>query len=135
MVERYLAIECLRFPGRIQLERDIPPEALHVSIPSFLLQPLVENAVRHGLAPRASGGSLRIQGRLEGEALCLAVEDDGVGPREGRPGRTGGLGLANTRERLAQHYGSRARFTAGARPEGGFRVAMVLPLAPSEASA
>jgi len=135
MVERYLAIECLRFPGRIRLERDIHPEALHLSVPSFLLQPLVENAVRHGLVPKASGGSLRIQARLEGNALCLAVEDNGVGPRAGKPGRMGGLGLANTRERLAQHYGSRGRFEAGARPEGGFRVAMVLPLAPSEASA
>lgn len=135
MVERYLAIECLRFPGRLRLERDIHPEALHVSIPSFLLQPLVENAVRHGLAPRASGGSLRIQARLEGNALCLAVEDDGVGLRQGKPGRTGALGLANTRERLAQHYGSRARFEAGARPGGGFRVTMVLPFEPSEASA
>lgn len=135
MVERYLAIECLRFPGRITLERDIHPEALHVSVPSFLLQPLVENAVRHGLGPRAAGGFLRIQARLEGDALRLAVEDDGVGPQGGKPRRTGGLGLANTRERLAQRYGSRARFEAGARSGGGFRVAMVLPLEPAEASA
>lgn len=134
-VARYLAIECLRFPGRIALEKDIQPEALRVPVPAFLLQPLVENAVRHGLAPRARGGWLRIRARLAEGALQLEVEDDGVGPRGGKPGREGGVGLTNTRERLAQRYGAEAGFEAGARPEGGFRVALTLPLSTREALA
>jgi len=134
-VARYLAIECLRFPGRIALEKDIQPESLRVPVPAFLLQPLVENAVRHGLAPRASGGQLWIRAHLAEGALHLAVEDDGVGPRDGKLGREGGVGLANTRERLVQRYGARAGFEAGARPEGGFRVALRLPLSTTEALA
>lgn len=128
---RYLAIECLRFPGRIALEKDIQPEALQVAIPTLLLQPLVENAVRHGLAPRAAGGRLKIQAHVRENVLHLAVEDDGVGPgakSRSKSQNGGGVGLANTRERLFQRYGTQAGFKAGARPEGGFRVALCLPI-------
>jgi len=132
MVDRYLAIECLRFPGRIRLEREVSEEALRAAIPSFLLQPLVENAIHHGLAPRASGGRLRIQAHLEGNALCLIVEDDGVGHQEGKRQSHGGLGLANARERLFQRYGSQVAFETEAPPRGGFRVSMRLPFEPAE---
>lgn len=133
VAERYLAIEALRFPGRIQVVREVEPPALRAEVPAFLLQPLVENAVRHGLSPRASGGTLWIRGCLEDGCLHLSVEDDGAGSPDPRPFRPGGVGLANTRERLAQHFGHRARFDAGPRPGGGFRVSMRLPLHAEEA--
>lgn len=128
VAERYLAIEALRFPGRLQVVREVEPPALRAEVPSFLLQPLVENAVRHGLSPRASGGTLWIRGRIEEGCLHLSVEDDGAGSPDPQPFRPGGLGLANTRERLAQHFGPGARFDAGPRPGGGFRVSMRFPV-------
>lgn len=128
VAERYLAIEAMRFPGRIQVVREVEPPALRAEVPAFLLQPLVENAVRHGLSPRASGGTLWIRGRVEGHCLHLSVEDDGAGRPDPRPLRPGGLGLANTRERLTQQYGPGALLDAGPRPEGGFRVSMRLPV-------
>lgn len=126
MAKRYLAIEQLRFPGRIALDLDLAPDTEGVLVPAFLLQPLVENAVRHGLAPRARGGRLRIAARLAQGRLELLVEDDGVGPSSRRPGR-GGLGLANTRDRLAKRFHGAATFEAGPGPLEGFRVAMTLP--------
>lgn len=135
LTKRYFGIEAIRFPGRVALELDISPETKEALVPAFLLQPLVENAVRHGLSPRASGGSIRIRSRLDFDHLCLEVEDDGLGSAARPGGGSGhGLGLASARDRLACRFGPRAEFSAGPRPEGGFRVEMRFPARIGEAS-
>ena len=123
----YVDIEQIRFPDRIKLTVDAEPETLNVPVPSFLLQPLVENAVRHGLAPRASGGDIWIQARLVHGILQIQVLDDGLG-REAPSTEGHGIGLGNTRERLAQHYGGHASMEAGPRQEGGFCVSLHIPV-------
>jgi len=131
LTERYLQIERIRFPGRLQVEVLVDPRTLSLSVPSFLLQPLVENSIRHGIAPRASGGHIWIRAALEPGLLNLSVEDDGLGadtPTRRTSGQ--GLGLSNTRERLRQHHGPRATMEAGPLPGGGFRVEIRIPLLP-----
>lgn len=127
IARRYFEIESVRFPGRLTLEVQAEPPLMEALVPAFLLQPLVENAVRHGLAPRATGGKVTVRAWAEGKAFCLAVEDDGLGAQAPRKGGLG-VGLANTRERLLHLYGPEATLSAGPGPEGGFHVAMRLPL-------
>ena len=93
-------------------------------MPNFLLQPLVENAIRHGLQPQSSEGLLKITARREGEQLRIEVADNGVGLREGSSGRQG-IGLANTRARLKELYGDRA--TLELTSDGGVQVIVRLP--------
>lgn len=128
-LERYLAIEQLRFADRLRTEIDAEPAALGAALPHMGLQPLVENAVRHGIGQRASAGLLRVTARKQGEALVVTVEDDGPGPT---PSSTqapsgGGIGLANTRARLAQLYGDRAQLTLTSRPGGGALATLTVP--------
>ena len=98
-VESYLAIEHARFGDRLCFTLDVPPETFAALVPAFLLQPLVENAVRHGLEPRAGAGILTVRARHEGTSLRLSVADNGVGLSADQPLREG-IGLANTRARL-----------------------------------
>ena len=96
------------------------------AVPSLLLQPLLENAIRHGLAPMREGGCVSVQAHREGERLQLRVEDDGVGLRAGS--RTG-VGLRNVQERLRTLYAQAAEFLIGERPGGrGTAVTIVIPL-------
>ncbi len=125
LVQRYFDIERVRFQDRLALEVEVAPEALDLKVPALLLQPLVENAVRHGLAPRASGGRIYVRAALDGSHLLIEVEDDGLGAfATGHGGH--GLGLKNLRERLAQQYGGAACLEAGPM-EHGFRVRLSLP--------
>jgi len=104
-LEPYLDIQRVRFADWLKIEYDIADTAVDCLVPRFVLQPLVENAIRHGLAGRSAAGSIRIQGVVENDDLVLRVLDDGVGlARATRPGR--GIGLANVRERLSILYGS-----------------------------
>jgi two-component system sensor histidine kinase AlgZ len=106
-------------------------------VPTFSLQPLVENAVRHGIAPRAAGGRIAVASRLEGGTLRLEVSNDcdgraGSGIHDGgttADGDEGGLGLRVLRERLEALYRGRARMAAGPTAEGGYNVVLTLPLA------
>lgn len=125
LVESYLGIERQRFPGRTELLLNVSTESRKMLVPSLILQPLVENAIRHGLAPRGSGGTLTISARIEEGNLVLRVEDDGVGPRSGTIGS--GLGLKNSKDRIHQRYGHSGKLSAGPRPEGGFFVELVFP--------
>jgi two-component system, LytTR family, sensor kinase len=110
LLNRYLAIQRARFEDRLRIELDVPAEALEAYVPSQLLQPLVENALRHGLAPRAAGGCVRIEAARRGSELRLRVVDDGVGLAGGSTQGTVGRGLWITRQRLARLYpGGRAR--------------------------
>ena len=126
-VRQYLAIEQVRFSDRLTPEFAVDPSVLRAAAPEFLLQPLVENALRHGLAKRVTATLLRIEARREGDALVLTVTDDGPGPG-GTVAEVGeGVGLGNTRERLAALYGDRARLELVGTPEGGARVTVRLP--------
>ncbi len=121
---QYLEIQQLRFADRLTLHQDLEEAVLDWPVPQLCLQPLVENAFKHGLGPKPGPGQLEILARREGALLCLEVLDDGVGPKGG----TGGTGLRNLQERLAQLYGGAATLQWGARSGGGFRVTLRLPL-------
>ncbi|MFP2934867.1 sensor histidine kinase, partial [Pyxidicoccus sp. 3LG] len=105
----YLDIEQTRFGPRLKVEWSLAPDVLEARVPHLALQPLVENAIRHGLAPRAEPGRVRISAERDGGALRVRVQDDGMGlPGGSAPVRGGGVGLSNLRARLATLYGPRA---------------------------
>lgn len=120
----YLAIERLRLGARLCVEEAVEEATKACRLPPLLLQPLVENAVRHGIATRAEGGVLRIEARLAGERLWLSVENPFDPDSPARPGV--GLGLSNVRRRLQSCYGDEARLDAE-RSEQRFRVALSIP--------
>lgn len=124
----YLHLEQLRLGDRLEFHLHGSPEALRQMVPTFTLQPLVENAVRHGLGPRARGGRVAIRAEVSGSVLSLEVDDDGVGAEPDSLVRTRGLGLRLVRDRLEALYGARARLTLDTRPEGGCTVTLDLPL-------
>lgn len=148
----YLDIEELRFGDRLRINIDVDPLVSQEKIPSLILQPLVENAIKHGLAPKLGAGRLSISARGEGEYVKLAVEDDGLGPPPGDPrglldagrvdspcgggddgGRvkTNGVGLRNVGERLSSLYQGRASVSFEAGPGAGSRVTLLIPRAQS----
>jgi two-component system, LytTR family, sensor kinase len=132
-LDLYLNTERLRFGARLRLEYAIEEGALEALMPSLILQPIIENAVKHAISPREDGGSIRIEGRTRAAMLELAVIDDGPGMREGAVLVAGrGVGLRNTRERLAVLYGGSHRF-AVANCHPGLRIDMALPLETAEA--
>jgi LytS/YehU family sensor histidine kinase len=128
-VEGYLAIEQVRFGERLAVDIDVAAETLDCPVPTFLLQPLVENAVRHAIEPAVRGGTIGISARREGSTLVLTVSDCSRDPIDAAPSRQGlgGVGLANTRARLAQLYDGRHSLDARHLPNGGFQVEMRLP--------
>lgn len=112
-IKRYLAIEQLRFGDRLKVAIAVTPPAGTALLPSLILQPLIENAVKYAVSRREEGGSIDILARVDGETLDIAIRDDGPGSADFRPGngRGGaGVGLANTRERLRVLYGARHHF-------------------------
>ena len=133
ILEHYLQIQQIRFRDRLRVSLDIEPAARSALVPNLLLQPLVENAIRHGIAPRAAPGHIRIQAAVRDATLELDVVDDGVGDRS--PGvRVEGVGLGNTRVRLRSLYGARHRFEAGGGDGGGFAVRIAIPFRSGSAS-
>jgi signal transduction histidine kinase len=127
LVRCYLAIEKTRFGDRLQYRFDIPPGAASAMVPTLLLQPLVENAVHHGIMPLAGGGTISIVARIDGESLRLRVEDDGRGAGVS-PARPSGIGLANSIKRLDELFGERAKLEFGPGSGGGVAVDITLPL-------
>jgi hypothetical protein len=135
-IERYLAIEQVRFSDRLRVVWSIDERARDALVPGFLLQPIVENAIKHGIARRADAGGLEIAARVvtlrladarsgQGEFLELAIRDDGVGMGASQ---AEGVGLSNTRERLRTMYGSEASLSIEPRAGGGTEVILTLPL-------
>ncbi|HEX2188264.1 MAG TPA: histidine kinase [Longimicrobiaceae bacterium] len=125
-LETYLDVVRLRFGDRVRVALDVDPAALGCRVPALVLQPLVENALKHGLEPREGPGHLRVSGRLEGSRLVLEVRDDGAGlPPDGR--LTERVGLRNTRERLRQLYGAAGELTLRPVAGGGTAVTVALP--------
>jgi len=125
LLQRYIDIERIRFEERLRVTIDVDDEALDALLPAFSLQPLVENAIRHAIAPRAAGGSLSLSARRHNGSLRVVLSDDGPGLPQGRLHE--GVGLANTRARLQQLYGDAYRFELASGPEGGAEVTMLLP--------
>jgi signal transduction histidine kinase len=138
----YLDIERARFGNRLSVVTEIEPGLEHIQVPSLLLQPVVENAVRHGIAPRAEGGTIRLTAAREGTRLRLTVEDDGPGIDPSAVARLSGasaeiarapggrgFGLFSVRERLRAN-GSEDALTIESPPGGGTRVSIRLPLSP-----
>jgi signal transduction histidine kinase len=137
-LEQYLAIEQVRFSDRLRVSFAVDDDVRDAAVPGFVLQPLVENALRHGIADRAEDGVVEIGARRDGADLVLWVRDNGPGLRPdagaaaGAAGAAGavpgaGLGLANTRERLLTLYGERARLDVTADPAGGAVATVRLP--------
>jgi two-component system LytT family sensor kinase len=133
-LQAYLDIVRLRFGDRVTVEMRIDPVALAVPVPPLLLQPLVENALKHGLEPREGPGRLEIVARVEGGTLHLEVRDDGVGLGAAAGTRTG-IGLRNTRDRLGQIYGGAAALHVRPRPDGGVVAAVTVPAGTAPAPA
>ncbi|MFY0533145.1 sensor histidine kinase [Nannocystis pusilla] len=126
-LQPYLEIEQVRFADRLTVCWDIEPQARAALVPHLALQPLLENAIVHGIAPRAGGGTVGVAAWVVGERLVLAVRDDGVGSA-GRVRAGVGVGLTNTRARLERLYGAAHRFTVSDVAGGGVEVMLELPL-------
>jgi two-component system LytT family sensor kinase len=132
----YLDIEVVRFgTEKLKVVKEIDPQTLDVLVPSILLQPLIENSIKHGLEPRIHGGTVTLRSRLQGGRLMIEVADDGVGI-VARPTselrRTGaGIGMKNVRERLEVLYGTQARFTVVSNPGRGTLVSIEIPAQPN----
>ena len=127
LVRRYLAIERIRFGDRLRVDYDVDPASREIPVPSLVLQPLVENAIRHSIARQERGGHIRISARCDSAQIELRVEDDGPGlPRGGVAHR--GVGLGNTEARLAQLYPARSSIELSNRPGGGVAVRIIIPV-------
>jgi len=126
LLTHYIEIQQIRFQDRLTVNFRIDPDARYALVPNLMLQPLVENAIRHGIAPRAAPGHVIVTAARRGNQLELSVVDDGIGERRDRDHRDG-VGLGNTRARLLSLYGSEHRFEAGGGPTGGFTVRIEIP--------
>jgi hypothetical protein len=127
----YLSIEQIRLQERLVVAIDTEPHTLDARVPSLILQPIVENAIRHGIAPRTGAGRLEIRAQHHASSLTLTVRDDGPGLAvvNGKNGK--GMGLAITRARLERLYGTHHRFELVNPPEGGLLVTLEIPFQPS----
>jgi two-component system LytT family sensor kinase len=129
----YLDIEVVRFGAdKLRVEKDIDPKTLDVLVPSILLQPLIENSIKHGLEPRIQGGTVTLRSRLQGNRVMIEVADDGVGivakPASALRRTGAGIGMKNVRERLEVLYGTQARFTVVSNPGRGTLVSIEIPV-------
>ena len=126
-VRRYLEIERVRFGDRLSVTYEVHEEVLSARIPPFILQLLVENAINHGVAKKATPGHVGITAERANGLLRLQVEDDGIGLSQ-ETGKGPGLGIRNARERLGHLYGDRFRLELANRPEGGARASLEIPV-------
>jgi two-component system, LytTR family, sensor kinase len=125
-LDHYIELQRLRFTDRLRVDIDVQEDTYSAMIPTLILQPLVENAVQHGVLMRDCGGSVFVSIRRQGLRLRAAVEDDGPGPTRSAP-TPFGVGLANTAERLQTLYGKDSSMTIGRAERGGFSVVLSLP--------
>ena len=124
LLERYVDIMRVRFDDQLEVETKADPRALDALVPNMILQPLVENAIKHGVEQNDDGGRVEVEAVLDGDTLVLRVRDDGPGmaPWSAQAGASvngSGVGLRNTAARLAHLYGSAQRFSVGPAPDGG----------------
>jgi two-component system, LytTR family, sensor kinase len=130
----YLSIEVVRFGAeKLKVVKEIDPQTLEMPVPSMLLQPLVENSIKHGLEPRIGGGTITLRSRVEQGKMIIEIEDDGVGIAPGRSHTSGvlrgtGIGMKNVRERLQVLFGDAALFDITSRPGRGTKVTLMMPM-------
>lgn len=129
---RYLEIEQIRWGDRLRVDFDVDDDALALPVPAMILQPLVENAIKHAISPSEEGGWIGIEARRTGRWLRLRITDSGARFDPSGGASSGGIGLANTRERLRQLYGDRQRFELSESRNGGLSVSIQLPLGAPE---
>jgi ligand-binding sensor domain-containing protein len=135
ILELYLGIERMRFRDRLDVVFEVDPAVRYADVASFLLQPLVENAIKHGMHGRAGRGVIRIRAVHEGERLVLQIEDNGPGIPSTGGARQSGIGVRNTRQRLETLYPGRHVFELGNSPAGGCRVTIEIPFTEEAAKA
>lgn len=128
----YLDIEVVRFGAdKLRVEKDIDPRTLTIPVPSILLQPLIENSIKHGLEPRIHGGTVTLRSKLEGDRVRIEVADDGVGmgprPQSALRREGAGIGMKNVQERLEVLYGNQAEFKVVSSPGRGTLVTIEIP--------
>jgi two-component system, LytTR family, sensor kinase len=128
-VEQYLAIEQTRLGDRLRIRTEISKETVDAIVPSMLLQPLVENAVRHGVSTLIEGGTIAIESRSRGNRLLITIKNSGpqTNGDSGQNGSSKGIGLANTAERLKTLYGDNQRFSLQSAEKGGYEVTIEIP--------
>jgi two-component system LytT family sensor kinase len=128
-IEDYLSIELVRFGDKLRVVKDIDPSVLDVLVPSMLLQPLVENSIRHGLAAKVEGGTVTLRARRSGDRLLIQVEDDGVGIPEAELSGilNKGIGVSNVKERLKVLYNQDYRMLIDSQPGRGTRIEIEVP--------
>jgi two-component system LytT family sensor kinase len=128
-IDEYLDIEAVRFGPKLRVKKDISPDTMGVIVPSMILQPLVENSIKHGLSRKVGAGAITIRSRLDGGRAIIEVEDDGMGfllERLDEP-MSSGIGLANVRERLAVVYGTAYQLTLTSEPGRGTSARIEVP--------
>jgi len=126
-VSAYVDIQQIRFHNRLKVSFDVRGTVLSAQVPSLVLQPLVENAIRHGISPRARAGNVWVRVQRNAGQLILEVEDDGIGLPPGEDAVVRGIGLANTRARLQQLYGTNQEFVIRSAEQGGALVRISIP--------
>jgi sensor histidine kinase YesM len=126
-VDRYVAIQKVRLADRLQFAVSVPPELLSAQVPSFLLQPVVENAIVHGIAKRVQGGSIRISAARDNGTLTLVVYNDGPALPADSNAMRSGIGIANLRERLRTLYGPAFTVNMTEQSTSGMAVSISLP--------
>jgi LytS/YehU family sensor histidine kinase len=127
-LDLYLGIQQARFGERLRIQKEIEPAALDASVPALILQPLVENSVRHGIEPRETGGTIFIRAQREKTSLQFEIRDDGEGLKAGQlVALREGVGLSNTKARLQELYGEAHRFRITPNSEGGLTVTVEVP--------
>jgi LytS/YehU family sensor histidine kinase len=126
----YLEIERTRFQDRLEIHYDVQPATLSALVPDLILQPLVENAIRHGVSPNAGTGHITLRSRREGDWLVLEIRDNGAGLAPGQTPRDG-IGLSTTKARLERLYGDAQQMTLTSLPEGGCVARIRIPYQPT----
>lgn len=135
VLELYFSIEKIRYANRLNYNFDLADDTLHCQIPSMLLQPLVENAIKYAIAPSVSGGTITISSRINDNSLVLSVQDDGHGQKQSihvKDGSGAGIGMKNTRERLTSFYGNRHSLELLDVKPHGLNVRIAIPLASTD---
>ncbi|HYY34889.1 MAG TPA: histidine kinase, partial [Candidatus Binatia bacterium] len=127
-LDLYVEIQQARFGERLRVQKEIEPDALDVAVPALILQPLVENSVRHGIEPRETGGTIFIRAQRQETSLQFEIRDDGEGLKASQlTALREGIGLSNTKARLQELYGEAHRFQITPNSDGGLTVAVELP--------
>lgn len=128
LVKLYLDIQMIRFGDRLTIHYNLPEETLQKKVPVFIIQPLVENAIRHGIEPVSDSGQISISSFLKTHALLIKIEDDGAGYSSRKAGYSNGIGISNIRERLKHHFGENFSLLIGQREPRGTMIEIEIPV-------